>query len=150
MTVLSNTALLYAKLEEALRQTLETHSNLTLRELYAKPDIHRVATKIQQVRDCILSMKKKGCVKTERIVDKASAKKRGSSFAYTWMDGAHFVIGSPTPMKQRAAIKKPSPVVTTKFAKPNLNEVELVLNGVEIIAGVNPATGRIRIIIESK
>lgn len=143
--VLSNTALLYAKLEEALRQAMGAGSHVTIPELYAKPDVHRVATKRQQVQDCVRHLRESGCLIETEISDKAQAKRRGSRLAFAWKDGENFILKGR--FKEQRELKKPSPVISTKFAKPNQNEVELVLNGIEIIAGVNPETGRIRIII---
>jgi hypothetical protein len=150
MEALKGTALLYAKLEEGLRQATAAGKLVTVAELYARPDIQRAATKLQQVKDCVQTLRRHKCLFESPILDKERAKARGARIAYGWSEGAKFVLGASILKRRRNATKKPSPVVTTKFAKPNLDEVELVLNGVEIIAGVNPATGRIRIIIESK
>lgn len=152
MEALKNTALLYAELEKALRQCVATASRATISELYARTDIKRVAKNVQQIKDCIYTLQKHRCVVPFPIIDKEESKKRGGRIDYVWREGNKFVLGAPLAKKQPAAkrVRQPSPVVITKPAKQSINEIELVLDGVEIIAGVNPLTGRVRIVIESK
>lgn len=144
MKQLATTANTYSQIEATLRQALAAGRPMTLGELIANPDVARVAKGIQQVRDCVATLRRADKVRQTPVDGKEN---KGYKVAFIWSEGAEpFTLGSKA---IKRAEKAPSKPLTTNYAAPNPNEVELVLNGIEIIAGVNPVTGRIRIQIES-
>lgn len=142
MATIQSNALLYSAMEQTLRRAMAENKPVPLKRLFSSPDIHKAARGIQQVRDVISTFKAKDCILAVPINQKEND---GAKVAYIWKDGAAFSIGKP---KAKPHLK-PGPVEKTVFAPPNTKEVELVFQGIEIVVGTNPKTGRIRITIGS-
>lgn len=147
---LSKLAKLHAAIESNLRRAMAEGRYITLKELYAIPDVTREATGITQVRDALRTYQRQEVLEQTDVNPKEN---NGDAVAWRWKEGATFVLGrkprSDVAQPRQRVDTSPGPVAVTKYAAPDPNAVELVLNGIEIIAGVNPATGRIRIQIES-
>ena len=138
----------YAALVQAIETALkDAHANgqfLAFKEVFDIPSVAEHATGLQQVKDVIATMREKGCT-ISRAVD--AKEHQGGRVGYAWKADAVFTITSPgkprkTPQKaaKQAAEASPAPASAP-------NEVELCINGINLVAGINPATGRIRITI---
>jgi hypothetical protein len=143
MATLPQVAKTYAKVEEIMRRASAENTPITFNTLWASPDLQNTATNKQQARDCLSYLFKRGCLASFPVPAKENG---GQRVAYLWKEGEKFSIAT----KKVTPNVKPSKVETTKFATSNPNEVELVINGMEMVAGINPLTGRFRITIESK
>lgn len=135
MQALKDYAKLVAQVEQALKRAAP--EGITLNQLVALPSVAEHATGKQQIRDLVDNMRKHQCVDAQRTGSGPKA-----PLAFKWVDG---MLYQPVAAKRNKPTKAPSPVQATKYAAPNPNEVELCLNGIEIVIGVNPATGRVRL-----
>lgn len=146
MQALKDYALLLSAVETELRRAAEEQRYVSFFELHAIPDVARNSSGMQQVRDVIATMRKAGCT-VQADVDAKDHK--GGKVGYAWKAGATFSPLSKGKAGRKATKPvKPGPVQATQYAKPNPHEVELCIHGINLIAGINPVTGRIRITIE--
>lgn len=134
---------LHEILEAELRKASSSKS-VTLNQLVTGPLKDKYTTSAQ-VRTMLTSLTKLGHVTTVKA-DKGPA-------SYSWnLDSPPYLLGQK---KQRAAAVKPSKVEVIKPESTNfkavakvLHEVEIQMGGFTFIIGVNPQTGRKRIIVE--
>jgi hypothetical protein len=139
-----NTLRMYNLIEARLRWQASQPHGITVAELRQVTDIKNAERNAWQVRDCVKRLQARGYVTAEGV-DKDRR--------YKWnLDAGPFVI---TDHMRRASQQQPSAVkdvlrdnVLNTVAQDVSKEVELVVAGVTIVIGKNPATGRPRIVIE--
>jgi hypothetical protein len=129
-------AKVYKIVEERLRRATNDNAPISMAQLLEKPDLQDAMKNADQVRHTVKTMTDKGFV--IKIGTFVNAK-------YKWNPNAGpFTLETKT---ARLAQKTPSEVKITK-KEPTPREIELVIDDVTIVVGKNPATGRIRVIIE--
>lgn len=137
-------ATLVSAIEARLKQAHTEGKFLSFPQMFAFPEVAEHATGIQQVKDVIAAMREKGCT-VNRAVE--PAEHEGGRVGYAWKADAVYTMattGKTRKTSQKAA-KQAAEVSTEPTSSPN--EVELCINGINLVAGINPLTGRVRITI---
>lgn len=140
MATIQSSLAVFSVIEAILRQALTENRPRTTREVFENPDVKRLASGIQQVRDAISSLRQKGVI-TKHEMRKYGDQYKTSDVGWMWNDGATLSIGKKAPTQ-------PSKPIITKPVQNSDDEIELVFRQRVIVVGLNRLTGRTRIIIE--
>lgn len=136
--------LLLHKIEVILRQAKQRNQPVSSHDIWQSPDISESAPKEYHVRDRVRAMVAKGLVVKVPIAESQSGNKR-SSVGYMWANLEKSIDSEGLRSTRKGTdvpIEPVQPVVSLD------RDVELVVSGVTVVVGRNPATGRIRITIE--
>lgn len=138
MAAIQQQMALFHHLENELRKAAEAKAPLTVKDLWERPDIKAVAKNEMQVRDKVKTLLENRLL-TKVTVAESQGGDRRSRIGYYWRDMEK--------TSEEVKVRKP-PANGKDHVQEAVNDVELVINGVMIVVGKNPETGRIRIVIE--
>lgn len=139
MSTIQDQMQLFHALEVALRRVAEEKSPMTIRDLHDIPAVKQVSRGELQVRDKVKTLLDKGLLTKVTVAESQAGDKRGR-IGFYWRD--------PEKTSDLVKVRNGKKHETVPVPVPTDKNIELVINGMTIVVGKNPETGRLRIVIE--
>jgi len=140
MAAIQQQMALFHHLENELRKAAQDKTPLTVRDLWERPEVNAVAKTETQVRDKVKTLLENHLLTKVTVAESQGGDKRGR-IGYYWRDLQKTSDDLNIRKMQSRQEPKHAPMIVNK-------DVELVVNGITVVVGKNPETGRLRIVIE--
>jgi hypothetical protein len=128
---------LYTKVEEVLRRAMEENKPQVMADIMKNSDIMQLNSSLSQVQNVVSQLVKKKLV--NKVVMPRDHHPRNTP-GYVWIQGAEWPENKHPRKHSKVKVITPPPQEPT--------EVEITVQGITVVIGKNPSTGRLKITIE--